>query len=115
MTTLYYTFYKCSSLTSIDVSNWNTFQVTNMQSMFRECTGLPTIYSDDSVFVTTAVTSGAYMFTSCTSIIPHNEKKSNPRRIPIMGSFYKSGINVFPFSVQKSPDLPDSGILPAWQ
>ena len=33
-------FYKCSSLTNIDLSNFNTQNVTNMEDMFYGCSSL---------------------------------------------------------------------------
>ena len=33
----------CSALTSLDVSGWNTSNVTNMNSMFSGCSALKTI------------------------------------------------------------------------
>ena len=86
-------FYNCSSLTSLDVSNFNTQNVTDMHHMFSRCTrlksldlskfdtqnvesmhdmfwdsyALATIYVSDK-FVTTKVSSGADMFKDCTSL-----------------------------------------------
>ena len=36
-------FGNCYKLTSLDVSNWNTSNVTNMSWMFRDCNSLTTI------------------------------------------------------------------------
>jgi surface protein len=33
-------FYNCDSLTSLNISNWNTSNVTNMASMFDGCSSL---------------------------------------------------------------------------
>ena len=38
-----YMFNKCSSLTSLDLSNFNTNNVENMKCMFRECTSLTSL------------------------------------------------------------------------
>ena len=57
----------CSSLTSLDLSGFNTTSVMNMGYMFTDCSGLKTIYVG-SEWTTAAVTSGADMFTGCTSL-----------------------------------------------
>ena len=36
-------FYECNSLTNIDLSNFNTQNVTNMSYMFYECSSLTNI------------------------------------------------------------------------
>ncbi len=69
VTTLSYMFYGCTGLTKMDVSKWNTAKVTNMSYMFNGCSNLATIYSDDEVFVTNAVTSGGNMFTNCSKLV----------------------------------------------
>ena len=57
----------CSSLTSLDVSNFDTSQVTSMQGMFYDCTSLTTL--DLNNFNTSKVTSMANMFDDCKSLI----------------------------------------------
>ena len=53
----------CSSLTSINLSNFNTNNVTNMGSMFSSCSSLTSI--NLSNFNTNNVTNMSYMFYSC--------------------------------------------------
>ena len=36
-------FYNCRSLTSLDLSKWNTSKVTNMNNMFNGCSGLTSL------------------------------------------------------------------------
>ena len=88
-----YMFYSCERLTSLDVSNFNTQNVTDMSYMFSWCEGLnsldlskfdtqnveymnymfwsssalKTIYVSDK-FVTTKVSYGTDMFSGCTSL-----------------------------------------------
>ena len=38
-------FKECSKLTSLDLSNWDTSNVTNMGSMFKECSKLTSLES----------------------------------------------------------------------
>lgn len=59
-----YMFSFCKQLTSLDVTNFNTVNVTNMSSMFASCMALTTIYVSDK-FVTDKVTKGSYMFNNC--------------------------------------------------
>jgi surface protein len=40
-----YMFRDCESLTSLDVSNFNTSNVTDMKAMFANCANLKTIYA----------------------------------------------------------------------
>ena len=47
-------FYRCSSLTSLDVSNFNTSNVTYISSMFFRCSSLTSL--DVSHFNTSKVT-----------------------------------------------------------
>ena len=59
-------FYGCSSLTSLDVSEFKTDNVTNMGSMFRGCSSLTTL--DVSGFKTDNVTNMGSMFRDCSSL-----------------------------------------------
>ena len=56
----------CSGLTSLDLSNWDTSNITNMESMFRACTELTSL--DISNWDTSKVTDMSYMFRGCTSL-----------------------------------------------
>ena len=56
----------CSSLTTLDVSKWNTSSVTSMASMFDGCSSLTTL--DVSDWDTSKVTKMYYMFYGCSSL-----------------------------------------------
>ena len=56
-------FYNCSSLTSLDVSKFDTSAVTNVQGMFDGCTALTSLLLGANFFKTSAVT--AIDFSSC--------------------------------------------------
>ena len=60
-------FSSCSSLTSLDLSNINTSQVTNMLSIFEECSSLTSLYLSN--FNTSKVTDMVHMFSNCSSLI----------------------------------------------
>ena len=59
-------FYRCSSLKSIDISNFNTNNVTDMSLMFNECTSIKEV--NLSNFNVTNVTNMYRMFFGCTSL-----------------------------------------------
>ena len=65
VTSMYAMFYWCQGLTSLDLSHFNTAKVQNMQRMFRSST----ITSIDlSSFNTSSVTNMAEMFNSCSDL-----------------------------------------------
>ena len=59
-------FYRCSSITSLDLSNFNTSKVTDMGGMFDKCFNLTTL--DISNFDTSNVTNMGNMFGNCYSL-----------------------------------------------
>ena len=59
-------FSRCTSLTSLDLSNFDTSNVTDMGVMFNSCSGLTSL--DLSNFDTSKVTSMIGMFFECTSL-----------------------------------------------
>jgi surface protein len=63
---MYAMFNACINLTQLDVSNFNTSQVTNMRSMFHNCINLTQL--DVSNFNTSQVTYMDAMFHSCTNL-----------------------------------------------
>ena len=66
VTTMNAMFNGCSSLTSLDVSNFNTNQVANMTYMFSGCSKLTSL--DLSNFSTKKVTNISYMFANCSKL-----------------------------------------------
>jgi len=63
---MYYMFYYCSSLTILDVSNFDTSQVTDMGYMFAGCSNITGL--DLSSFNTAKVNYMVRMFSGCTSL-----------------------------------------------
>ena len=59
-------FYNCSSLTSLDLSGFNTSSVTSMNGMFFGCSSLTSL--DLSGFNTSSVTDIIGMFSDCTNL-----------------------------------------------
>ena len=87
-TNMGYVFRDCSSLTHLDVSNFNTSQVTNMKSMFYNCCNLEEL--DVSSFDTGKVTNMAYMFYACMPAKITGFETFNTSNVTTMQSmFYK--------------------------
>ena len=61
-------FYDCTSLESLDLSGFNTAKVTDMMYMFSSCANLKTIYVSDK-FDTAKVVDSDNMFTDCASLV----------------------------------------------
>ena len=59
-------FSDCSTLSSLDLSNFNTAIVTNMSYMFNGCSALSSL--DLSNFNTAIVTNMSYMFSDCSTL-----------------------------------------------
>ena len=58
-----YMFYGCSSLINLNLSNFNTNNVTNMSGMFNECSSLKVLNLNN--FNTNNVTNMRWMFNKC--------------------------------------------------
>ena len=69
-------FYNCNKLSSLDLSNFNTEKVTNMSGMFFGCSALTTIYASDN-FKTDKVTVGSNMFGGCTNLKGYDSSKTD--------------------------------------
>ena len=63
-------FFNCKSLTNLNLSNFNTQNVTNMESMFGGCKSLTNL--NLSNFNTQNVTNMADMFVGCKSLTKTN-------------------------------------------
>ena len=61
-------FFGCPGLTSLDVSGFNTANVTDMSNMFDGCSELTTIYAGDD-WSTEKVRNSEYMFAGCTKLV----------------------------------------------
>ena len=80
VTNMSYMFYGCSALSSLDLSNFYTKEVGNMVCMFSGCSALKTIYASEK-FVTSKVQSGEGMFAFCKNlkgtILEYNNSKTD--------------------------------------
>ena len=79
-------FSDCSSLTSIDVSNFNTANVTNMDWMFSNCSSLTSL--DVSNFNTSIVTSMNGIFNKCSSLTSLNVSNFNTSNVKVMSYMF---------------------------
>ena len=69
-------FIYCTSLTSIDLSGFNTGQIKDMKRMFYGCSSLTTIYGDSAWHSKCS----DEMFTDCTSLrgaVPYDRSKTD--------------------------------------
>ena len=79
-------FYMCSSLTTLDVSNFNTGNVTNMYDMFTGCSSLTTL--DVSNFNTEMVSNMGGMFSSCSSLSKLDVSKFSTENVTNMAAMF---------------------------
>ncbi len=81
-----YMFSGCSSLTSVDLSNFDTSKVTNMSSMFYNCASITTL--NLSNFVTTEVTKMNSMFGGCQNLTTLNISNFNTEKVNDMNYMF---------------------------
>ena len=84
------TFSHCELLASVDVSKWNTSKVTNMEGMFVGCNLLASV--DVNKWNTSKVTDMASMFSSCGTLRSIDVSKWNTSNVTdISGMFFGCG------------------------
>ena len=81
-------FESCKSLTSLDVSNFDTSKVTTMQSMFGSCSGLNSL--DLSNFDTSKVTNMGSMFSTCGNLTSLDLSNFNTSNVTNMDSMFQN-------------------------
>ena len=86
VTNMFSMFQECSSLTSLDLSGFNTSKVTNMYRMFEGCSSL--ISLDLSNFNTSNVTSMESMFEGCSSLTSIGLNKFNTSKVTDMSRMF---------------------------
>ena len=87
LTSLQRTFYSCIKLTSIDLSNLDTSNVTNMVDMFRGCSSLTSL--DISGFDTSKVTNMATMFDRCSKLISLDLSNFDTSNVTDMSNMFR--------------------------
>ncbi|MBQ9466068.1 MAG: BspA family leucine-rich repeat surface protein [Muribaculaceae bacterium] len=83
-------FYKCSNLSSLDLSGFDTHKVTDMNGMFAECTMLESIYVGDN-WNTDAVTVSDVMFRNCYSIVGEDGTRYTATSTDVSRAHYGAG------------------------
>lgn len=79
-------FYRCSSLTSLNLSNFDPSNVTTMKDMFQSCGELETL--DLSNFVTSKLTNMNQMFYGCSSLTLLNLSSFDTSKVTDMKSMF---------------------------
>ena len=79
-------FARCSALTSLDLKNFNTSNVTNMSDMFDGCKALTSL--DLSNFNTSNVTKMEAMFAHCSALTSLDLKNFNTSNVTDMGAMF---------------------------
>ena len=82
ITNMSYIFFGCSSLTSVNLSNFNTYKANDMSYMFSGCSSL--INLDLSDFNTKQVSNMNYMFFGCSSLTNLDLSNFNTKNVTNM-------------------------------
>ena len=108
VTDMSHMFRNCTSLTSLDLSNFNTQNVTNMSYMFYYCPSLTSL--DFSNFNTQKVTNMSFMFYNCNGLTSLDLSSFNTQNVEFMnGMFYYcpslTSLNLSNFNTQKVTNM----------
>ena len=101
-------FYNCTSITSLNLSNFNTKNVTNMRCMFFNCSSLNSL--NLSNFNTNNVTDMGRMFDTCSSLTSLDLSNFNTNNVKDMnGMFYNcsslKSLNLYNFNTNNVLDM----------
>ena len=88
VTDMSFMFRNCQNLTTLDVSNFDTSNVTSMQSMFEGCKNLTTL--DVSNFNTSKVASMSSMFLNCQNVTTLDVSNFDTTNVTNMQSMFYS-------------------------
>ena len=86
MTNMGSMFRDCSKLTSLDVSNFDTSSVTGMSNVFQGCLGLTSL--DVSGWDTSKVTNMSYMFMNCSKLTSLDLSNFNTSKVTSMSGMF---------------------------
>ena len=103
-----YMFDDCSSLTSLDLSNFDTSNVTNMRYMFGDCYSLTSL--DLSSFNTSNVTDMYFMFFDCSSLTSLDLSSFNTSNVTDMNNVFNgcsklTSLDLSNFNTSKVTDM----------
>lgn len=104
VTTVRAMFYDCKCLTSLDVSNFNTQNVTDMYHMFSGCKSLTSL--DVSKFDTQNVTDMNFMFSNCSALTSLDLSNFDTQNVTDMSQMFLdckglASLDVSNFNTQK--------------
>lgn len=85
-TSCYLMFSDCTSLTRLDLNNFNTFNITTMRSMFFNCSALTQL--DLSSFNTSKVIDMSAMFLGCSALTQLNLSNFDTSKVTDMSSMF---------------------------
>ena len=102
-------FYRCSELATLDVSGWDTANVTNMSRMFYDCSGLATL--EVSGWDMASVTDMSSMFYNCSKFATLDVSRWNIRNVTNMSSMFShcSGLATLDVSGWNTANVTDMG------
>ncbi len=108
VTDMSYMFYGCSSLTNLDLSHFNTENVTNMSGMFRDCSSLTNL--NLSHFNTDNVRKMSDMFYNCPSLTSLDLSHFNTEKVTGMSGMFSgcsglTSLDLSPFNTEKVTDI----------
>jgi surface protein len=86
-------FNKCSDLNNLDVSNFNTENVTAMCGMFNKCSNLTNI--DVSKFDTENITDMSFMFNECYNLINLDISNFNTNKVENINGMFQNCSKLF--------------------
>ena len=86
VTDMYSMFYNCSALTSLDVSKFNTANVTDMSTMFSGCSALTSMYF--YYFYKTDVDEMSIMFSDCSALTSLDISNFNTANVTDMSTMF---------------------------
>jgi surface protein len=92
-------FYSCSKLSTLDLSHFDTSKVESMESMFKYCTSFTSL--DLSNFDTSSATSMASMFDGCSNLEYLNLKKFRERDGIDVNNIIRGTIDNITYCVEK--------------
>lgn len=108
VTSTEYMFAQCTSLTNLDLSNFDTSNSTNMREMFTGCSEITEL--DLSNFNTNKVTNFRYMFNGCRKLIKVNLSNFDTSNVTnVNGMFYSCSmlteLDLSNFNTSKVTDI----------
>ena len=97
-------FYNCTKLTSLDVSNFDTSNVTNMNGMFSSCNKLTSIYGLDS-FDTSNVNDMYWMFRNCSGLTSLDLSSFDTSKVTDMQRMFENCTNLTSITFGNKADV----------